>query len=790
MKNLRLPRSLRAEGGLAPSVMARTSLALGLSTAALLPVSALAQEKAAAPAQAASGLPAQKVRATAIDPNPNAQPGVPYKAKTSGDTRHTRPLAETPQTISVITKSAIDDSGLTDLRQILGAQPGITLGTGETGNAFGDRYIIRGQEARSDVFVDGLRDPGMTTRESFAIEQLEISKGPNSSFAGRGTAGGAINAVTKQATLDYDFYRIAVGVGTDKHLRTTADLNKGFTDQFALRANVLFSKEDVPGRAPADRRRSGLALSGLWEATKDLTVVIDYYGLRASDNSDIGGYLLPAVGSARRLPARNVPVYVQNEDFLKSDVDTLTARVNYKIAPSMKLTNLTRYGQSDNRYLITGASGATGYNSNGTTYATGVIGTSGSQNGLGQSKQGWQDVTYVANQTNLSWDQPLFGKKNEFIFSAELTDHKVLNGNYVLAIGKPYNCRTGSAGATNNAYCINTPTGGVVQNVNSLIGRSVSKGAWDIDWHMKSAGLSAMDTIDLTSEWTVFSGLRMDLYHLRLGTRSATTGAVSRYSSSDTLINGHLGVSYKINPLGMVYASYASSSDVNGGESDVTNSAYGGPVITAQGTIAGADPELSQNYEIGTKWNLLNERLLLTAAYFRTNKSDVTEGAAGYGSTGTYNSGANRVRGVELEAVGYLTDRLSGQIGFVVMGSEVTKSYKPGDVGKRLSNFANRSAVVQLKYELTDDFAFGGTWKYESERYAGQPDTAANYNIRLPSYTTVDLFASYRFDKHWSARLNIGNVADKLYYVAGYQSGSFLYRGDGRSTRVTVNYEF
>ena len=155
--------------------------------AALLPLSAMAQQ---APAPLHT-LPAVTVQEQAIDPNPNAEVGAPYKAKTSADTRHTRPLAETPQTIQVVTKSAIDDSGATDLKQILAAQPGITLGTGENGNAFGDRYIIRGQEARSDVFVDGLRDPGMTTRESFAVEQIEITKGPNSSFAGRGSAGGA-----------------------------------------------------------------------------------------------------------------------------------------------------------------------------------------------------------------------------------------------------------------------------------------------------------------------------------------------------------------------------------------------------------------------------------------------------------------------------------------------------------------------------------------------------------------------------------------------------------------------
>jgi catecholate siderophore receptor len=232
---------MRFERDAALHSMKKTTIAMSISTAMLLPFAASAQpvdapnEVAATAAPAPAGvLPTVNVYGKRLDPNPNAEQGAPYKARTSGDARHTRPLAETPQTIAVITKAAIDDSGMSELKQILNAQPGITLGTGENGNAFGDRYIIRGQEARSDVFVDGLRDPGMSTRESFAVEQLEISKGPNSSFAGRGTAGGAINAITKQATLDHDFTRGSVGLGSDSHRRVTADVNKGFGDHFAL----------------------------------------------------------------------------------------------------------------------------------------------------------------------------------------------------------------------------------------------------------------------------------------------------------------------------------------------------------------------------------------------------------------------------------------------------------------------------------------------------------------------------------------------------------------------------
>ena len=161
-----------------------------------------------------------------IDTNPYAEPGAPYKARISGDPRRLREIADTPATMSVLTQTQIEDSGKSDLREILAAQPGITLGTGEGGNAFGDRYIIRGHEARSDVFVDGLRDPGMTIRESFALEQVEITKGPSSTFAGRGSTGGAINGITKQASSEYDFIKFQGGPGTDEYYRVHLDVNK------------------------------------------------------------------------------------------------------------------------------------------------------------------------------------------------------------------------------------------------------------------------------------------------------------------------------------------------------------------------------------------------------------------------------------------------------------------------------------------------------------------------------------------------------------------------------------
>ena len=762
-----------------------SALALGLSTAALVPMVAIAQEQKAT---AESTLQTVNVIDTALEANPNAEPGVPYKAKYSGDERHKRALAETAQNIQVLTKAQIEDSGYTDLREILDAQPGITLGTGENGNAFGDRYIIRGQEARSDVFVDGLRDPGMTIRESFATEQIEISKGPSSSFAGRGTSGGAVNSVTKQATTDYDYTRLSTGFGTDRHTRLTLDTNQVVNEDLAVRANLLYGYEEVPDRAPTDRDRKGLALSTFWTPTDKLDLTFDYYGLDAEDNPDMGGFLVGTVPN--RKPATNVPVYAQSQDFLESDVDILTARLRYQFSPDTRITNLTRFGQTDNGYVVTGARAATrGANDPNAGASTITLST----------HQGWQEVDYFVNQTNLHLDRELGGLKHEFIFGLEYADHSVLNGVYNVG-GSGQNCVTGNTSTTNNAWCAINASGVPVNGLNSLMNRQIAKGAWDIDWNVKTVSLSAMDTVDLSDTWTAFAGLRWDRYDF--DTTAITRGTAADYDYSDSLWNGHLGLTYKFRPDANVYISYATASDINGGESDVGSSCgYGGICVDGSSGVAIADskPEKTQSMELGTKWNLMGEKLLLSAALFQITKSDVMESAlagTGYESSGALNTGKNRVRGLELALTGLITPKLTGQAGVAFMKSKVLESNLAANVGKVLSNFADNTAYLQLKYQATDKFSFGGAVKYEDEKYAGQPDSAAGfdtlgrYSQPVPAYTVLDLFANYRIDKNMDVRLNVGNVTDKDYYRAAYRSGSFLYMGDARNARVTLNYDF
>ena len=707
-----------------------------------------------------------------------------YSVKQSGDVRRLAELVDTPATITVLTKDQIEESGKSDLKDILAAQAGVTLGTGENGNAFGDRYIIRGHEARSDVFVDGLRDPGMTTRESFATEQIEITKGPSSTFAGRGSSGGAVNSITKKASTAYNFGRIDAAVGTDEHHRLVLDYNTPISSNIATRVNLLHTEEQAPNRDGIERSRRGALLSGLYDNVNDLRIFADYYTLKAEDTPDLGSYF----DRNTRKPVSDIPVYAQNEDFLNSDVSAYTLRTEYDISDSLRFYNATRYGETQNGYLSTGARGTVRHASDADAPGANTIVLS--------THQGWQDVEYFASQFNLFWEVDAADVAHQLLFGVEFTDEKVNNGVYNLTANGATNCTLSGRGGVSPGYCLLDPNGQVYPQASSIIGRTYSKGGSDALFNAQTIAFYVMDTAKINENWQLFAGARIDNIDYSNDVVSGNNSLL--YAYKDHFYNGHVGLVYSLTDDANVYLSYATATNINGGESDLgANCGYGGLCGDPE-QAALADPETVENIELGTKWSLLDEKLFFAAAVFQTTKSDVMESVGdAYSTLGTLNTGENRIRGVELAINGNLTDKLSIQASASLMESEVTQSVNPQNLGLELSNFADKSFYVQLRYQLTEDFAFGGDYTYKGEMYGGQPDSAAAfdaqngyYSIVVPSYATANLFANYNLSKAATLRLNIENVTDKEYWTAAYRSGSFMYLGDARAVRATLTYEF
>ncbi len=707
-----------------------------------------------------------------------------YRFDKSGDPRRVADLVDTPTTITVLTQDQIQESGNTDLKEILSSQAGITLGTGENGNAFGDRYVIRGHEARSDVFVDGLRDPGMTTRESFATERVEITKGPSSTFAGRGSSGGAVNSVTKKASTSYSFGRIDASIGTDDHTRLTLDYNVSVAENAAVRINALTAEEDKPGREGIERERNGAQLSGVYEVSDKLDFIADVYYLEANDVPDLGSYFDPE----SRHPIEDIPVYAQDSDFLDSEVTTFSLRTNYEISDNISLYNATRVGDTENSYITTGVRGGNRADSDPVAPGAETLSIS--------THQGWQEVEYFATQFNLFWDINTDNFKHKLVFGLEYSDESVDNGVYNITNNNEGNCLVTGRRGTSTGYCILDGNGDKVENISGLMNRTYERGDVDAKFDIETTSIYFMDTVQLNDHASLFFGLRQDSFDY--SNETVSRNVENDYSYEDDLYNGHLGLVYDFNKGTNVYLTYSTATNINGGESDLgANCGYGG-LCGDPDQAAVADPETVENIELGTKMMLMNDELMFTAAIFRMTKDDVMESVGdSYSTLGSLNTGKNRVEGLEIGLVGEITEQLSIQLSAALMDSEVLESFNEDYIGRDLSNFADKSAFVQLRYQINEQWVVGGDYSYQSEMYGGQPDTAAGYDqdnsrysVVVPDYQVVNFFANYYPTESLSFRLNVGNVFDEEYWTAAYRSGSFMYLGDAQNARLTVNYEF
>ena len=796
MKRNRLNKSTRSRGRRSQNSFAKhpkTILALSVS-AVLSGTCAMAQEEEPVL------LDIMRIEERTIDTNPYAEPGAPYKAKKSGDVRHVKPLADTPQTIEVLTQTRIEESGKSDMRDVLATLPGITLGTGENGNAFGDRYVIRGHETRSDVFIDGMRDPGMTTRESFAAEQIEVTKGPSSTFAGRGSTGGAINVITKKASTEYDFTSLDAGLGTDEYIRLAIDSNQRINDQFAVRANLMYSYKEIPDRDPADEDRIGALISGLYAPSDRLKLVADYYYLKAEDIPDLGTYFVDGK------PEDDPPVYLQEDrDFLDTEVGAFTLKASYEFNDNFRLENGFRYGETDNGYV----------NSN------------GRQSGTSSAHNGWQNADYLGNQANFFYNTKFAETEHTFVFGVEYTEENVENGLYnVTTNPSPYLVNEGPFGPTlDYGQAI---ADGV--DPSKIWSGEISKGDADSDFDIETISYYLMDTFDLTNNLTVFAGVRYDDFDYSNSVRrfqrqtnaDGTTNFVLgdppvKYSYSDGFWNYHGSLVYHFLDDANVYFTYSTATNINGGESDVGSSCGYGGICGDPDTIGQGEPEETENLELGVKWEFFNKKLLATLAVFEITKDDVMESnsASAYETTGTYNTGENRIEGVEFSLTGNFSEKLSMQFGAAIMSSEVLDSYldgtvevtsrggavsMPDNIGKGLANVADESANLQLRYQFTPAFSAGIAATYKGEMYVGQPDTAAairtnpdgsyEYSYKIPDYTSFDLFANYRINQAMNLRLNANNITDEDIYTAAYRSGQFVYIGERRNAYLTLTYDF
>ncbi|GLS06274.1 catecholate siderophore receptor Fiu [Chitiniphilus shinanonensis] len=745
------------------STTAATLLALAVPTAALA---------------AEATLPTVTVTA------PTGQPE--YKAERVASPKFTEPLLDTPQTVSVITEQLVKEQGATTLTEALRNSPGVsTFFLGENGNTTtGDAIYMRGFDSSSSIYVDGVRDLGSISRDTFNVSQIEVTKGPAGTDYGRSAPTGAINLVTKRASLE-DAGNASLVAGDD-YLRATADLNRAITaiEGAALRVNVMGQKDGVVGRDMVENNRWGVAGSLAYGLGSPTRAFLDVMHVEQNNVPDGGvptiglpGYSSPDpkrpfIGGAGRVDPENFYGTTHDYDDVRADMVTFT--IEHDLSPTATLRNTTRWGKTRQDYMLTAFMGSAAnlLTPNPLDPSTWT---------LARSTPTFKNQTneILTNQTNVTATVQTGALVHDLSGGVEFTREKQTNLSTV---------RTGNWPAA-NLYDPDPNVSGMTWELNG----------GHADGETRTAAVYLFDTIKLNEQWQVNGGMRLERYKTSYtnvaacggtgnsaipcqGNPTGTLVTATDLDDADNLFNWKLGVVYKPAANGSIYVNYATSQQPPGGNNFT---------LSSNANNAGNPdykPQEARTAEIGTKWDLLDRQLSLTAAIYRTEvRNEVEQDPV---DLQYYQTGKKRVQGIELGAVGQITKNWGVSAGFTIMDTKVLSGANVGNDDSHDLNYTPKNAFTAwTSYNLGHGFTVGGGGRYVGQLQRGK-DGAVGTPKYVESYWMFDGMASYAVSKNFDVQLNVYNLFDEDYVAAINKSGYRYTPGTPRSARLTASFIF
>ncbi|HEX2252529.1 MAG TPA: TonB-dependent siderophore receptor [Thermoanaerobaculia bacterium] len=646
------------------------------------------------------------------------------------------PLVDIPQSVTVVPEALLEEQNATTLRDALRNVTGISIQAGEGGVPAGDNLSIRGFNARTDLFIDGVRDVGGYSRDPFNLEQVEVVKGPASAFLGRGSTGGAVNLVSKTPHVQEE-QSVSLGAGTEDYGRATVDVNQPLAGLpgAAVRINGMWTQGGAPGREAVEDRRWGIAPSVVFGLGTGTRFTLGYFHLEQENVPDYGipwvpGNNQPLAEHANQAP----PVDFDNfyglveRDYEDTRTSVATAQVEHDFDDALALRSITRWGETSRDSVIT---------------APRFTSTDSTEIRRTDWKSRDQIDSIVANQTDLVAD-----------FATGAMHHRLVTG-VELAFEGSENFAREETGPEPGGTDLFDPD--PYQPYHGSIERTGAKSEADA----RSVAVYAFDTVDLSRRWQVSGGLRWDRFDLDY----APTQGPS-FERVDEMLSWRAGAVFKPLPTGSVYA---------GAGTSFNPSAEG---LSLNASLAEVEPEKSRSYELGTKWELFGMRASFSAAVFQTEKTNARTPGLDADDPPTVLAGEQRVRGLEVGLSGRLTPRWTAWLGYTAMDSEVLAS-NGGNVGNELGNTPDQTASLWTTYRFRNGLEVGAGAHYTGDRYNNDNSTRL-----APGYWLYDAMLSYDLGDRLTLRLNGTNLADEE-FIDRVGGGHFI-PGRGRSVALTT----
>ena len=693
--------------------------------------------------------------------------GQKYRSEVSSP-KYTAELVNMPQTVVVIPKTVFREQAAITLSDVLRNTPGITMLAGEGGgasNTAGDSFFMRGFDATNSIFIDGVRDQAAYSRDVFNLDQVEVSKGPSGSYTGRGNAAGSVNLVTKTPT-EQPLRLMGVTYGTNDHVRGTADFNQPLSESFlggtAVRLNAMWQDGGVAGRDEVQHDAWGIAPSIAFGLDADTRLALAAQILRQENTPDYG---LPAAALPGLAPSTPPVGHVDQSnfygiadiDFDDVDSDSYMARFEHDFAPGVTLRNLTRYSDNHRFAVITTIQNADAFDP-----ASGLV---------TRARQINERINRnFTNQTNMNFGFQTGGLEHAMSAGVEYADETQISPG-----------RTGAGTAPPTDIYHPNPHDPVTDYAPARTGAFT-------EGETETFAAYGFDTIELSRQWQVSAGMRVERYDtdfLSVAVPGSGTPDI-KLDVSDTLTSWNAGLVFKPLDNGSVYVSAATTQTPPGGLNFTLS-----PTSTNANNPA-LEPQKSTNYELGTKWQVLEGRLSTTAAVFHTvNTNVITSETIGGTVVAVSFDSEQQVDGVELTLSGLITPQWQVFAGYTYLDSEFTKSVAPGQQDATLQWTPRNSGNLWTTYQLPFGFSVGGGVRYMDTVARSSTSTPTGTGAAsTPDYWVYSATAAWQANDRVTLRLNVNNLTDEVYVLGLNNNGGRYNPGPERSYLLSADFAF
>lgn len=656
----------------------------------------------------------------------------------SGATKLETPDIETPQSVSIVTRQQYEEQGATSVRQAVGYTPGVYANQIGASNRF-DYIVLRGFSDGSldNIYLDGLKMMGDTNSHSslvvdpWFLDSIEVVRGPASVLYGRSSPGGIVALNSRKPSFDPGG-EIKVFAGNNNQRGAAFDVTGPVddNDRVAVRLTGMTRYADSQFD-PLKEERYALMPSLTWRITDSTRLDLMAYLHRDPEGGSHSG--LPYEGTVVPHAGQKTSntFYEGEDDYDKYDRRENMVGYNFEHAFDSGWSVRQKL-----RYLHTKV------NLN-QVYAAGWL-----------------------NDTELNRGYSGSDEKMNAITLDNQLDGSVETGpvNHRLLMGVDYQRRSNNVAGYYGAFP-------AIDAFNPVYGADPDYiTQYSSEKHkLEQTGIYVQDQMSL-NKWRLTLGGRHD--------QVKVTNVNKLNDTSDTLDQGHYSsraaLLYLFDNGIAPYVSYSTA---------FTPTSF----TDENGKIL--EPMKGKQWEAGLKFEPEGTQTMYSASVFRINQKNIAtkeEPTDPYRSIGEIES-----EGVELEAVGQLTDSLRLQAAYTYTDIRYKKS-SPEEQGKRAVYAPRNQASAWLSYDVKsgplDGLTVGSGVRYVNGLTSDRQNTHT-----LPSYTLVDLAVGYDLSKvglkGLSAQVNVNNLTDKS-YIAACNSLSYCYFGAERSIVGSLSYKF